>query len=145
VALNGSGLFLSGAPAREPLPTRLVANIQFQWLPARWSWLLSSGKKGVLLNNGEFVEGDFIGVEKGKIVVSSILFGIKSYRMDQELIALVLQNPIKNLNPIEVRTTDGSAWFGTAMEMADNEIVLKEPALGRHAIPLYDLAAVRCP
>jgi hypothetical protein len=143
VALNDSGLFLSGSPGRDPIPQRSIANVLFQWLPSRFSSLLNSGKKGVLLTNGEFVEGDFMGIENGKLILSSVLFGIKFYRMDDELIALVLQKPSKAKNLVEVRTTDGSAWTGTGMEIADNEIVLKESALGKHSIPIYDLAGVR--
>jgi hypothetical protein len=143
VALNDSGLFLSGGPGREPIQTRMIANVLFQWLPSRFSNILNSGKKGVLLMNGEFVEGDFMGIENGKLVLSSVLFGIKFYRMDDELIALVLQRPSKAKTQVEVRTTDGSAWIGTGMEFADNEIVLKDSALGKHAIPIYELAGVR--
>lgn len=143
VALNDSGFFLSGSPGREPVPSRYVANILFQWLPSRFSGVLNSGKKGVLLTNGEFVESEFKGIENGKLIMSSVLFGIKFYRMDEDVIALVLQKPLKNKNQVEVRTTDGSAWIGTGMDFADNEIVLKESALGKHSIPIYDLAGLR--
>jgi hypothetical protein len=84
-----------------------------------------------------------VGIENGKLILSSVLFGIKFYRMDDELIALVLRKPAQNKSQVEVRTTDGSAWIGTGFEMADNEIVLKESALGKYAIPIYDLAEVR--
>jgi hypothetical protein len=143
VGLNQSGLYLSGAPGRDPIQPRYIANVLFQWLPSRYSQVLNSGKKGVLLMNGEFVEGDFMGIENGKLILSSVLFGIKFYRMDDELIALVLQKPSRAKAQVEVRTTDGSAWIGTGMEIADNEIVLKDSALGKHSIPIYELAGVR--
>jgi hypothetical protein len=140
---NGS-LILPGFPERRTFALNAVANVLFQWLPARSSWLLNSGKKGVLLASGEFVEGDLFAIENGKLVMSSVLYGINYYRMDSEVIALVLQKPMHVQNQIEVRTNDGSAWMGTALEFAENEVVLKEPGLGRRTIPIYELAEIRC-
>jgi hypothetical protein len=143
-AFTNSSLVIPGAPERRIVALNAVANILFQWLPARYSWLLNSGKKGALLTTGEFVEGDLFAIENGKIVISSVLFGLNYYRMDSEVVALVLQKPLRFKNQVEVRTTDGSAWMGTAMEIADNEIVLREPGLGKHTIPIYELAEIRC-
>jgi hypothetical protein len=47
-------------------------------------------------------------------------------------------------NQVEVRTTDGSDWVGTGLEIADNEIILREAGLGKHTIPIYELAEIRC-
>ena len=140
---NGS-LVIPGPPERRVVPLSGVANVLFQWLPARYSWLLNSGKRGALLASGEFVEGDLFAIENGKIVISSVLFGLNYYRMDSEIVALVLQKTLRVKNEVEVRTTDGSAWKGTALEIAENEIVLREPGLGKHTIPIYDLAEIRC-
>jgi hypothetical protein len=143
-AFTNSSLMISGVPERRSVALNAVANVLFQWLPGRYSWLLNSGRKGALLTSGEFVEGDLFAIENGKVVISSVLFGLNFYRMDSEIVALVLQKPLSVKSQVEVRTTDGSAWMGTGMEIADNEIVLREPGLGKHIIPIYDLAEIRC-
>ena len=130
-------------PGRSGVSTPSVAHVLFQYVPARWSWVLNSNKRGVLLMSGEFIDGDFVGIENGRVKISSILHGLRTYRMDSDVIALVLRKPLLAQNPVEIKTTDGSAWVGTDLEIADNEIVLREPALGSRKIPIYELAEVR--
>src|SRR5262249_50602146 len=65
-----------GAPPKASLSTFAVARILFRWISPRQAEQIHSGRPGVLLTTGEFVEGAFKGIEKGKAQVSSVLFGL---------------------------------------------------------------------
>ncbi len=142
-AADESAVHFRGAPPRDPVSTRLVANILFQWVPHRLAGMVNRGRPGVLLTSGEFVDGEFKGIENGQVRISSVLFGLRSFSMDSELIALVLRKPAAVQNRYEVKTFDGSVWLGTTLEIAQDEIVIRDASLGDYSIPVHELGEIR--
>lgn len=141
---DASEIEVSTGEGKTSYSTKSLAHLLFQWVPSRLSRVVNAGRPGVILTTGEFVEGEFQGIENGKVRISSILFGLRSYNTANELIAVVLQQPMSVQNKVEIRTTDGTAWQGTGLEMADNEVVLQEASLGTRIIPIYEVAEIRC-
>jgi regulation of enolase protein 1 (concanavalin A-like superfamily) len=132
-----------GAPPKASLSTFAVARIIFQWLSPRQAAQIRSGRPGVLLATGEFVEGSFKGIEKGKAQISSVLFGLRRFDVDDEVIALVLRKATAWPHQCEVKTVDGSTWRGTAPEAGDGEVTMQEASVAHCRIPLYELAELR--
>jgi len=140
---DAASIRLAGSPARPPIPVARVSRILFQWVPFRWSDKVAAGRPGVLLTEGDFVEGEFRGVENARLTVSSVLFGMRSYDLHHDVIAVVLRKRQPSRQQFEVRTVDGSTWFGDDLEIGWNEVVLSEAALGRCRFPIYELGEVR--
>jgi regulation of enolase protein 1 (concanavalin A-like superfamily) len=132
-----------GAPPREPISTFTVARIVFQWVSSKGASRLAVGKPGVLLASGDFLEGDFIGMEHGRVRISSVLHGLRSFDTEGEVAAVVLRQGSARLEPWSVKTVDGSVWLGKILEIAADEVVLKEASLGRCRVPIYELREVR--
>jgi hypothetical protein len=128
---------------REPLPARAVASILFQWTPHRFNSVFKAGRPGVLLANGEFAEGDFKVLEKGRVQLSSVLFGLRSLDANNEVLAVVLRKPILSRHEFEVKTLDGSVWLGTGLKFSPGEVVMNEAALGSRRIPIHELQEIR--
>jgi hypothetical protein len=136
-------LIFPGPLARDPVSTHSVANIRFQWVPERWNRRLAAGKPGVLLRNGEFVEGDFQGIDGHQLVLGSVLMGLRRYDVNHDVVAAVLRPARRAPAGCEVRDTAGSVWFGSEITLGDNEVVLREAALGVQRIPLFALTELR--
>src|SRR5262249_7433005 len=132
-----------GAPPKASISTYSVARILFQWLSPRQAAQIRSSQPGILLTTGEFVEGGFKGIAKGKAEISSVLFGLRRFDLDDEVIALVLRKPAPWRHQCEVKTVDGSTWLGRAPAAGDGEVVMQEPSVVRCRIPIYELAELR--
>lgn len=131
-----------GAHTWDTVPVREVSRIDFYWVPTRLDHLVRGDQSGVLLSSGEFVEGQFRGLEEGVCVISSVLFGLKRFAVDGEVLSVVLGRPHLPSGAFEVKTWSGSTWRGMLMAMDDDGVELREESMGRVVIPLYDLKAI---
>ena len=132
-----------GAPPRAPVPSFAVSRILFRWLTPRLAAKIQSGQPGVLLTTGEFFEGEFRGIEHGKAQISSVLYGLRRFDVETEVVAAVLRKSPSTPEPYSVKTVDGSVWLGKVTGVGPGEVLLEERALGRCSIPSFELAEVR--
>src|SRR5437588_2701442 len=72
----------AGAPPASPISTLGVARILFRWLPFGLSPKIRAGRPGVLLTNGDFIDGEFRGIENGQVRISSVLLGWRSFDLN---------------------------------------------------------------
>jgi hypothetical protein len=140
---DDKALHFPSAEFREPISTRAVAKMLFQWVPYRFNSIFRTGRPGALLMNGQFVEGDFKGIEANRVQISSVLFGLRGFDLNSQVMAVVLRKPAVVPHQFEVKTIDGSVWLGTALETAQSEIVLRENSLGRRKIFIHELQEIR--
>lgn len=105
--------------------------------------MMTSLRPGVLLMDGAFVDGEFKRIEDGQLVLSSVLFGLRRFDINTEIIAVNLREPVMSPHQYEVTTVDGSRWLGAELELEPNEIVVRDTSLGGYRIPIYELAEVR--
>ena len=133
----------AGPLPQPPVPTSAVAHILFQWLPFRFSPRIQAGRPGLILSTGEFIEGEFKGIEQGRVTISSVLFGLRSYDIYGESLAVVLRAPLNPKSDCEILTRDGSLWRGTDLRVGRNEIVIEDFSVGQKHLPVYSLKEVR--
>jgi len=133
----------AGAPAPSPIPSFSVARILFRWLPDGLSKKLNSGRPGALLASGEFIEGDFKGIEKGQVKMSSVLMGLHSFDLNNELVAVVLRKPYLAPHDYEVKTLNGSVWMGTGLRIERDQVVLQERSLGVQRISVHEVLELK--
>ncbi len=133
----------AGAPAPSPVPTFSVARILFRWLPDGLSKKLAPGRPGVLLASGEFIEGDFKGIEKGQVKISSVLLGLHSFDLNNDLVAVALRKPSSVPHEYEVKTLDGSVWMGAGLRIEQDQVLLQERSLGVRKIAIHELLELK--
>ncbi len=79
-----------GAEA-ETLPLSKVAVVLFRSMSDRKSDLLKQTRPGLVLNSLDFLEGEPRSLSKGRISMSSVLFGLHAFNVADQAIALVLR------------------------------------------------------
>ena len=67
-----------------------VAAILFAPVPDTRQAILGQNAQGVLLRNGDFLEGELKALELGGVTLSSALFGLKKFTLGKDAVALVL-------------------------------------------------------
>ncbi len=126
-----------------PISVGKVSRILFRWVPYGLRTRIQSGRSGVLLMNGAFIEGDFKGIDRGRVNISSVLLGLRSFDANNDVMAIVLRRSPLPSSLYEVKTLNGSTWLGPGLRIENGQVVLQEPALGPYPIPLYDILELR--
>ena len=124
--------------AEPALSTVNVARILLQPLAKEFAGRLPLGRPGLLLKNQDFVEGEFRGLARGTITLSSVLFGIKTYDVSQAL-ALVLRDLKPAPGRFELKTRDESLLLVNALRIEEECITVQDSALAGFRIPAAEL------
>ena len=103
---------------------------------------IASAIPGVLLANGDFIEGELKEFAKGRLTISSVIFGLRSYDVSSEVAAIVLR-PFQRAAKFVVRTNTGSALFAESIELAEKELLVAEPILGKLRFSARELLDIR--
>ena len=124
------------------VPLRVVSRLLFQWASPDWLSTTRAQGSGVWLANGEFFEGDFRSVSAGRLLVSSVLYGNRAFDANSEVTMVGFQRERLRPAKYEIRTVSGSVWRAQSLVFGENEVTLKEPAMGTVHIPLHELSAI---
>jgi hypothetical protein len=54
-----------------------------------------------------------------------------------------LHRPNRKPHGFEISTVDGSRWLATDLQFGDNELIVRDSALGPCRLPIYELAEIR--
>lgn len=129
---------------KEPISSLSVATLRFQPLPPRQAALFASGRTGVLLVTGEFIDGECRGIRNSKVILSSVPLGLCQYDVNSEVVAVVLRKrAVSTQHSFEVWTADGSRWLAREVSFDSQGVLLREPALGLRRIPAHEVIEVR--
>ena len=132
------------ASRKEPVSSMSVAMIRFQPLSSRKAALLASGRTGVLLTSGEFIDGECREIRGSKVTLSSVPLGLCHYDINSEVVALVFRKRVAAPNhPFEVRMSDGSVWLALDVSFDPGGMLLREPALGLRRISAHEIVEFR--
>jgi hypothetical protein len=134
---------LAGLLKGRSLSTVNVARLLLQPLPDKLAEKLQPGRAGVLLANGDFIDGEFKGIEAGQVRLSSVLFGLRNFNARKEVIAVVLRDVVAAPRPAEVRLRDGGVLLVDAIGFAPGIVIAQDAALGRLEIPVMDVMQLK--
>ncbi|HMC26640.1 MAG TPA: PA14 domain-containing protein [Verrucomicrobiae bacterium] len=154
-----NGTVLAGKPVQltdttlvfEPagpnaLPVKLnlhdIARVQFRPMSPQLAARIASAIPGVLLANGDFIEGELKEFSKGHLTISSVIFGLRSFDLSSQAVAIVLR-PFQTEAKFVVRTSSGSALFVDSIELGDKELLVAEPILGSLRFSPRELLDIR--
>ena len=101
------------------------------------------GRTGVLLARGDFVDGDFRGIEGAQVKVSSILFGTRVFDAKKEVLAVALREVSPAPANYEIQLRDQSLLFAGAVTFERDALVVQDPILGAVRLPAEVLAALK--
>ncbi len=142
--MDDTAIRFESTARKEPLSSSSVANIRFQPMPSRQASRLDAGRSGVLLNTGEFIDGECRGIENGRVLLSSVPLGFCRYDVNSDVIAVVFRKRnMTKAHRYEITTTDGSTWLGTDLAIDEAGVLIREPMLGARWVPLHEVAEVR--
>lgn len=127
---------------RQTLNTVNIARLQFRSMSPQLAARIGSGVPGILLLNGDFIEGELKSFKKGRVTVSSVIFGLRSYDTASQAAAVVL-GPFQKGAKFVVRTKTGSALFADAIGVEQETLVLVEPILGKMRLTSNELLDIR--
>jgi len=128
----------------ERISTVNVARIVLRPVPIKHRGRLEAGRAGVLLRNGDFIEGEFQSLKEDWLVLNSILLGVKVYGLD-EVMALVLakiKEPTKS-SRFELKLENGSLFHVRGFKVDEGRITVDDPTVGKMKIPLLEFNAMR--
>ena len=140
---NEKEIIFAGAPKVVRAPLSRVARIAFQPLNGDLMWKTRVSRPGVWTSTGDFFDGDFRGLEGRKLTISSVLYGLRAFDLDDEVLALVLQPRRLQRAPFEIETADGATLLATQLTVGDGELRFREPALGELRLPAHEILEVR--
>jgi len=124
------------------LSTVNVARILLQPLSAEMENKLQPGRSGLLLNSKDFIDGEFRALANGRIKFSSVLFGIKSYDLNQ-VIAVVLRDLKPAPARFEIRTSDQSLLFANDLRLEKDHVAFEDALSAGLKVPAGDLLEIK--
>ena len=140
---NEREIIFAGAPKVVRAPMSRVARIAFQPLNGDLMWKTRISRPGVWTSGGDFFDGDFRALEGRKLTISSVLYGLRTFDLDDDVLALVLQPRRLQRAPYEIETADGATLLATQLSVGDGELLFREPALGELRLPAHEILEVR--
>ena len=99
-------------------------------------------RPGALLSGGDFLDGEFNGVDKNEVKMGSVLFGIRTYRPGGQVKAVSLRALAPLTTGFTVQTTDGSVWRTPTLKLGAEELVVESPALGTVRLPWREVQSL---
>jgi len=125
------------------VPTDRVARIIYQPLTSELAWKTRASRPGVWVQSGDFFDGEFQQIASDTLRMSSVLYGLRTFDVSDEVVAVVLDHARLTRPVVELSATDGSLLLGSGYSFEDGAVVVKESSLGPVRIPIFAIADLR--
>lgn len=109
-----------------PVPLTRVARLQLRPLPPEQLAKLPPDRAGVLLKDGDFAEGDFGGLEEGRVKVNSVLYGDRTFENSSGVAVIALRPAPVSSWRWRLKTCDGTQFFVQELRLENGRILLPE-------------------
>ncbi|PAW84726.1 MAG: hypothetical protein B9S33_11125 [Pedosphaera sp. Tous-C6FEB] len=143
VAGDDTALQFGGAQKDFSLSTVNAARLIFQNVSAQRAAKVEPGRSGVLLVNGDFVDGEFKGLDRGRVKLSSVLFGLKFFDANYEVVAVILREPAPGTPQFLIRASDGSVLLVKKFAITPEGLTIEDATLRGYKVPAQELVEVR--
>jgi hypothetical protein len=120
-----------------------VARVLLRPVPAEKLAALPPGRRGVLLVNGDFCDGEITDLDGRKAKLSSVLFGQREYALDKEVAGLVYRDLRPPATPWLARGADGTTLQTKSVVIAGDRLVFEDEVVGAFQFPFSDLVEVK--
>ena len=127
-----------------PVLNSRVARIVLRPPRQRVPYQLAAGRTGAFIKNGDFFESEFRGIDRGSLLMSSVLFGVKRFGIESGDASVVILNDFETDSAAsEVRLLDGSILRGRKVFASPRQLTVEEPLLGPISIPVDEVWEIR--
>jgi hypothetical protein len=123
----------------NPISTINVARIYCQPVSKAMVDRIPRGRAGLLLAKGDFVDGDFRSWENGQVRLGSVLFGVKTYDANKDVLVVVLREVRPRAMEFEIRLQDHSVIAAESLQLEMAGVRFSEPALGAGRVEWPDV------
>lgn len=137
-SLRASGLLKT---ANVTIPN--VARINLGPIPAALEKTIPQGRSGVLLARGDFVDGDFRGLDGQRVRLNSILFGSRTYEARKEALAVVLRSAVTNTTGYQLQLRDRSVLHTATLRIENGHWIGRDTIAGPLKLPAADVARLQ--
>ena len=124
------------------LPHLDVARLHFRAVAAAKLAALPPGRRGVLLLNGDFFDGQIAALNRKEVRVSSVLFGLREFRIEKEVALLVLRDLAPPTAPWLIRLADGTALQTKQFTVDADKLLLHDPTFGQFRVNLAEITEI---
>ena len=138
-----SGLSVEGCLGSLRVSTVQAARIHCREISLSLLEHVPPARSGVLLAQGNFIEGEFRDLQGDRVQISSVLLGSRSYDLDREALAVILRRVEPNPVPWEVQLRDRTVLRATELKITPAGLVVREELLGPLRVPFNAVAALR--
>ena len=141
---DGVRLALRFGDALRSLPMAGVSSVAFDWVRPDLAARLRTGRPGVLLPTGDFLDGEVRVPGGGRVTVSSVLFGLREYAAPGGVLALATGKPEAPVaaGAWMVRLRDGSIVMTRSLTGRERRLTIEEPVAGRLDVNLKTVAEI---
>jgi hypothetical protein len=124
------------------VPVDSVSRLQFAEVAAAVAARIDPQRTGAWLHNGDFLEGDFQGMDAREIRLGSVLFGNRTIERDR-VVAVVLRPLTPKPRPWRVSLRDGSTLRLDQLPLDAGTLTLKASPFSGLRIPASSISEVR--
>ena len=100
-------------------------------------------RPGALLASGDFVDGELIAGAPGRITISSVLFGIRSYSAEGAVLGVHIRDAAEAGAEFEVHCADGSRLLANQLELRAEALAGRERNAGEFLLRGADVSELR--
>ena len=104
---------------------------------------LAVDRPGALLASGDFVDGELVGGAEGRVTISSVLFGLKSYSAEGAVLAVHVRDVAEAATEFELLSADGSRLLTNQLDLRADGLAGRERNAGDFVLRAADLAELR--
>lgn len=121
---NDSSIRFRGLFRHQSLPLAKVLRIHAKPLTAAFAGAIPKGRAGVLLQNRDFIDGEFAGIENGRLKIGSVLFGNRTFDFAKEVVAVVLRGNEPAGWSYSIVARDGTTVYGQTITISPERVGL---------------------
>jgi hypothetical protein len=123
---TGNSIRFQGVLGKQNLPLAKVACIHVKPLTPELARAIPSGRAGVLLKNRDFFDGEVAAIESGRLKMTSVLFGNRSYDLAKDVIAIIVRSKESEAWLYSVTARDGTVLYGKTALIQPAQVSLAE-------------------
>lgn len=124
------------------LPTSQVARVLVRPLPAEAVRRVRPGQAGVILSNGDFIDGA-VTYHNGRMIVGSVLFGVREFNTHGQTVAAVLRDVEPAPCAFIVRCADNSVYRAGALVVEADRLLISDGSGQTFPVAADELVEIR--
>ncbi|HKX62070.1 MAG TPA: PA14 domain-containing protein [Verrucomicrobiae bacterium] len=129
----------------QPISTVNVARIFCQPVSRTMVERIPPNRAGLLLSKGDFADGRFKSIENGQIKITSVLFGLKSYEANKDVLVVALGDVRPRAGEFEVRLQDHSVLQIDSPRIDESGLMFRDASLGACRVELTEVVELTRP